>query len=60
MFLNLPDLQDKNSTRKFITYDELRQKNRAEHATKFAGPRVRNGQCPHVSLNFILLFLSLC
>lgn len=39
----LIESNDKNTTRKFVTYDELRQRNRAEHASKFAGPKPRNG-----------------
>jgi hypothetical protein len=34
---------EKNNSRKYITYDELRQKNRAEYASKFAGIKPRNG-----------------
>ncbi|CAF0816321.1 unnamed protein product [Rotaria sp. Silwood1] len=33
---------DKNTSRRYVTYDELRQKNRAEHASKFSGTKVRN------------------
>ena len=39
----LIETTDKNTTRKYVTYDDLRQRNRAEHASKFAGPKPRNG-----------------
>jgi len=41
-----PDSTDKNASRKYVTYDELRQRNRAEHATKFAGTKTRNDAPP--------------
>ncbi|CAF3532379.1 unnamed protein product [Rotaria sordida] len=36
------DTTDKNNPRRYVTYDELRQKNRTEHALKFSGTKVRN------------------
>ncbi|UJR36249.1 hypothetical protein I4U23_028981 [Adineta vaga] len=33
---------DKNNVRRYVTYDELRQRNRAEHASKFPGVKPRN------------------
>ncbi|CAF0784519.1 unnamed protein product [Adineta ricciae] len=43
-----PETTDKNTTRKYVTYDDLRQRNRAEHASKFAGPKPRNDVPPPI------------
>jgi hypothetical protein len=40
---NVIDSTDKNTAPRYVTYDELRQRNRTEHASKFAGTKVRNG-----------------
>ncbi|CAF2553227.1 unnamed protein product [Rotaria sp. Silwood2] len=40
------DATDKNTPRRYVTYDELRQKNRAEHTSKFSGTKIRNDTPP--------------
>jgi hypothetical protein len=45
----LLDSIEKNTARKYVSYDELRQKNRTEYASKFSGTKARNG------LSFILI-----
>ena len=37
------DPLDKSATQKYVTYDELRQRNRTDHAAKFSGTKVRTG-----------------
>ena len=50
---------DKNMSPRYVTYDELRQKNRAEHALKFSGTKVRNGSWFNMLINLIFSrFLS--
>jgi len=41
-----------------VTYDELRQRNRAEHASKFAGTKPRNGSSS-LSFYFLLSYFLL-
>ena len=59
-FISPVDTSDKNSPRRFVSYDELRQKNRTEHATKFSGTKVRNGLYFVSSLfpSYFLFFLD--
>ncbi len=37
------DTMEKNAARKYVTYDELRQRNRTDYASKFPAAKARNG-----------------
>ena len=49
----LLDSTEKNTSKKYFTYEELRQKNRAEYASKYPASKARTG------LSFFLLLLLL-
>lgn len=39
----LSDSTEKNTSKKYVSYEELRQRNRAEYASKFPASKARTG-----------------